>query len=67
MLDNVAGQYAGKIRFFKVNVDESPELAQRFQIHGLPTVLVFKKGEVTTSVLGYADEQALKTKLQGLL
>jgi thioredoxin 1 len=66
MLDQAAEPLAGKIKFFKVNIDESPGLAQNFQIEGVPTVLLFKDGKLTERIVGLPTEAALKTKLDAL-
>jgi thioredoxin 1 len=66
MLDKLAGPLAGKIKFFKVNVDESPGLAQNFQIQGIPTVLLFKDGRLTGRIIGLPGEAELKAKLDAL-
>lgn len=66
MLDKLAGPLTGKIKFFKVNIDESPGLAQNFQIEGIPTVLMFKDGKLTERITGLPTEAGLKTKLDAL-
>ena len=66
MLDSVAGGYAGKIKFVKVNVDESPGLAQNYQIQGIPTVLLFKDGKLADRIVGLPAEADLKSKLDAL-
>ena len=63
MLDAAAGSFSGNIKFFKVNVDESPGLAQNFQIEAMPTVLFFKDGKLAARMVGLATEADLKLKL----
>ena len=63
MLDRAAGGYAGKIKFVKVNVDEAPALAQRYEISGIPHVLMFKHGQVIQQMLGLPQEADLKSDL----
>jgi len=65
-LDAQADAFAGRIRFFKVNVDESPGLAQNFQIQAIPTVLFFKDGKLADRVTGLPAEADLKAKLTAL-
>jgi thioredoxin len=67
MLDRVAGGYAGKIKFVKVNVDESPGLAQNYQVQAIPTVLLFKDGKLADRILGVPVEADLKSKLDALV
>lgn len=66
LLDRVAGGYAGKIKFVKVNVDESPALAQNFQVQAIPTVLLFKDGKLADRFLGVPAEADLTSKLDAL-
>jgi thioredoxin 1 len=63
VLDKLAGEYAGRVDFLKVNVDDAQDLAVRYRITGVPTLLVFKDGEVVDSIVGMASAAALKTKL----
>ena len=66
ILEQVASQYAGKVKFVKVNVDEAPGLARRFAIQGLPTLLFFKDGKVVDTHVGFASEAALKARIDSL-
>jgi thioredoxin 2 len=66
-LENLARQYAGKVKLVKVNVDESPAISQRFVVQGIPTLLLVRKGEVMARQTGAAPEAALRSWLdQGL-
>ena len=67
MLDQAAEPLAGKIRFFKVNIDESPRPARDFQIEGIPTVLLFKDGKLSDRIAGVPTARDLKSKLDALL
>src|SRR6185436_3357161 len=62
-IDAVATEYAGKAKVGKLNVDDNPGTAGRFQIRGIPTLLIFKNGAVAEQVVGLAA----KDKVQGLL
>ena len=52
IVDDLATQYAGKIKVAKINVDESTDVATRYQITSIPTFILFKNGEVADRVLG---------------
>ena len=65
-LDQLAGSFTNEIKFVKVNVDESPNLSQHFNIQGIPTLLFFKNGEVVDSVVGLVPSDALKARLESL-
>jgi thioredoxin 1 len=59
-VDELAGDYDGKVVVGKLNVDENPNTAFRFSIRGIPTLLLFKGGQVVEQVVGLADKAALK-------
>ena len=63
VVQQIAEERAGQIVVGKVNVDEQPGLAQRFGIMSIPTVLVFKNGEITGSSLGYVPKANLEALL----
>jgi len=66
-MDGLADQYAGKIKFVKVNVDESPKLAQRFQVEGIPMLAFFKNGKQTDKLVGLQSKEDLIKQLDFLL
>ena len=57
IIAEIAEENAGKIKVCKVDVDEQPDLASRFRISSIPTLLVFKDGEMTASYLGYQPKE----------
>jgi thioredoxin 1 len=59
-VDALAVDYAGKVTFGKLNVDENPNISFKFQIRGIPTLLLFKDGQVVESVVGLAQKDDLK-------
>ena len=62
-IDAVAAEYAGKAKVGKLNVDDNPGTAGRFQIRGIPTLLLFKGGAVAEQIVGLAG----KDKVQGII
>jgi thioredoxin 1 len=59
-VDALATEYAGKVTVGKLNVDENPAVPIKFQIRGIPTILIFKGGQVVESVVGLAQKEDLK-------
>ena len=59
-VDALATDYAGKITVGKLNVDDNPNTAFKFQIRGIPTLLLFKGGEVVEQIVGLAAKEDLK-------
>jgi thioredoxin 1 len=52
VLDRLAGQYAGRVKFTKLNVDENPTSASRYQVSGIPQLLLFKNGQIVGKLVG---------------
>jgi thioredoxin len=63
LLDEIARENGGSVRVAKINVDDNPSLAARFGVKSIPTLLVFKDGQVRDSQIGLTSKQALLSKL----
>jgi len=66
MLDKLAASFTNEIKFVKVNVDEAPNLSQRFNVQGIPTLLAFKNGKIADRVVGLLSSDELKSHLEAL-
>ena len=64
VIAEIAEEYAGKVKVGKLNVDEQPNLANRYGIASIPTVMLFKNGEVVNTSLGYRPKNDLETMLK---
>ncbi len=58
-LEAVAGQYAGRLRVGKLNVEDNGDVPMRYAIHSLPTLLLFKRGQVAEQRVGLVSKDAL--------
>jgi thioredoxin 2 len=67
MLDNLALKYAGRIKVVKVNVDENPVTASRYGIRSIPSLVLFKKGNVIKSIIGVQPQEELERHLAEVL
>ena len=67
VLDELAGELSGKIKIAKVDVEESQDLAAKFHIHSIPTLLVFKAGVVQEQMVGAPRKTDLQAKLNAYL
>jgi thioredoxin 1 len=56
----LAGDYAGKVAVGKLNVDDNPTVTMRYMVRGIPTVILFKGGEIVDQVVGLVDKNTLK-------
>ena len=63
-VDSLASEYEGRIGVGKLNVDENPEIAERFGIRSIPTLLLFKEGKVVDGAIGVADKARLTELLE---
>ena len=59
-LERLARDLAGRIKLVKVNIDEAPQLAQRFDVHAVPTLLILRNGQVTARQAGALPLPALR-------
>jgi len=67
VVEELAKEYEGKVTFAKVNTDENPDIASRYSIRGIPTLMFFKDGKVMDQVVGAVPKGQLKSKLDSLL
>jgi thioredoxin 1 len=67
VLDALVADAAGRVTLAKVNVDEQPALAGRYQIRSIPTVLLVKDGRVVDTVVGAVPRATLDAKVQKAL
>lgn len=67
ILDEVAEEYDGKLTIAKLNIDENPETAPKYGIRGIPTLLLFKNGEVAATKVGALSKGQLKEFLNANL
>ncbi len=61
ILEELAEAYAGKVDIVKVNVDENPQTAGAYQIRSIPTLLLFKDGQVVDGAIGVQSKSALES------
>jgi thioredoxin 1 len=59
MIDELAASYGGKMKFTKINVDENPAVPGRFGIRGIPTLMVFKNGQLAATQVGALPKSQL--------
>lgn len=64
VVDRLATKYDGRVVFGKVNVDEDPEIATRYDVFSIPTFMIFKKGNPVDATIGAVGELALDRLIQ---
>jgi thioredoxin 1 len=63
ILEKVEAEVAGRVKIVKVNIDESPDISTRYSIMSIPTLLVFKNGEVVNQLVGLVQKDKIMEKL----
>ncbi|MGC8743788.1 MAG: thioredoxin [Verrucomicrobiia bacterium] len=66
-LDEIADEYAGKVKIGKLNVDNFPEVANNYGINSIPTLLFFKNGNVAGQSVGVKPKSAIKAAIDKLM
>ncbi|QGX39586.1 thioredoxin TrxA [Permianibacter aggregans] len=59
ILDEISGEYAGKLKVAKLNIDENPATAPKYGIRGIPTLMLFKNGQVAATKVGALSKSQL--------
>lgn len=65
ILDELSGEVEGKAKVGKLNVDENPDTASKYGIMSIPTMKIFKGGEIVKEFVGVQDKDTLKSELEG--
>ncbi len=66
-IEELAKDYAGKVKVVKLNTDENPEIASKYKIMGIPTVMFFRGGEKVDQVVGAVPKSQLQSMIDKLL
>jgi thioredoxin 2 len=64
MIDELASEWGGRVRFAKMNVDENPATSARYNVHSIPNLLVFKGGQVVDRIVGLQPKAEIVRRLQ---
>ncbi len=64
IVEELAAEYAGRLKVAKVDVDANPALAERYDVHSIPTLLVFKGGQPVERIVGYVPKHELRRQVE---
>jgi thioredoxin 1 len=67
IVDELAGEYDGKVGFFKVNVDDNQKIANKYGVMSIPTLIIFKNGAPVGNIVGFRPKPELKKSLDAAL
>jgi thioredoxin 2 len=67
ILDELAQQYAGRVKIAKLNVDENPAISAQYDIRSIPTMLLFREGKLVERLVGALPKEEIERKLLGVM
>ena len=67
ILDEIADEYDGKLKVAKLNVDENQEIAQKYSVRGIPTLMIFKSGDVAATKVGAVSKSQLSAFIDSVI
>ncbi|MDQ1339107.1 MAG: thioredoxin 1 [Campylobacterota bacterium] len=67
IVEELAGEYAGKVNVCKVNTDENQDIAVKYGIRSIPSILFFKNGEQVDTIVGAVSKQNFEQKLKNII
>jgi thioredoxin 1 len=67
VVEEMAGEYEGKAKITKVDVDSNPQISMKFGIRSIPTLLIFKNGQIVDQIVGAVPKSVLKKQLDAQL
>jgi thioredoxin 1 len=67
IVEDIAGEYAGKLKVLKLDVDENSGVAAKYNVMSIPTLGIFSKGELIERIVGYMPKEALKKRIEAAL
>lgn len=67
ILDELAPAYEGKVKFVKLNVDDNPNTAAKYSVMSIPTLLLFKKGEIVKQMIGVQSKETLSDEFDKVI
>ncbi len=67
LVEELAGEYAGRVRFLKLNTDENLETASKYGIRSIPTLLMFKDGQSVDQIIGFRPKGDMKKTIEKAL
>ncbi|MFA5258451.1 MAG: thioredoxin [Candidatus Pacearchaeota archaeon] len=67
VFEKISKEYEGKLKFAKINTEDSPQLAEKFGIQGIPCLIIAKKGKEVDRIVGFMSEASLKQNINEIL
>ncbi len=64
IVEELGEEYAGRVNFYKMNTDENPAIPSQYGIRSIPSLLIFKSGELAGTIVGFRPKSDLKKRLE---
>ena len=64
IVEELGEEYSGRVNFYKMNTDENPAIPSQYGIRSIPSLLIFKSGELTGTIVGFRPKSDLKKRLE---
>lgn len=64
VITEIAEEYAGQVKVCKINIDDEPILAMRFRVASIPTIMLFKNGQVADTIIGFRPKEQIEAILR---
>lgn len=64
VVEKLSEEWVGKAEVYKIDIDQTPSIAQNFQVMGVPTLMLFKNGEVVASLVGFKTKRTIAKKFE---
>ena len=67
LFEKISKDFSGKLKFVKINTDENPEISSKFDIQGIPCLIIMDKGKEVDRIVGFKSEDSLKREIENIL
>jgi len=67
VVDKLSGKYDGRLKFFKMNVDDNPKTTGKYRVMSIPALIIFKNGQPVDTIVGAVPERTLASRIDGTL
>lgn len=67
VIEELASEYQGKVKIFKLNTDENPQSAVNYRINSIPNMIIFKDGKPVDQIIGAVEKQKIQNSIEGHL
>lgn len=67
VIDEISGELGGKVKFYKLNVDENPVSSMQYKVASIPTVIIFKNGKPAKTLVGFRPKDSIKGVIENYI